>query len=62
MVFTAALALGGGRAAGAQQVNMKVLYRFDFGDDYQQVAPGHQPVSRVYRSARFLWVGPVNDD
>ena len=62
MVFTAALALGGGRAAGAQQVNMKVLYRFDFGDDYQQVAPGYQPVSRVYRSARFLWVGPVNDD
>jgi len=36
-------------------------YRFDFGGDYQQVAPGFRRISRVYHSPRFLWVNPVQE-
>ena len=61
MVIGAALALAGGLVDCSRQPGMEVLYRFDFGDDYQPVAPGYQPVSRVYRSPRFLWVGPVSE-
>ena len=39
----------------------RTVYRFDFGDDYQQVAPGYQPVSRVFRSPRYLWVSRISD-
>jgi hypothetical protein len=47
--------------AARDSASQTVLVRFDFGGDYQDVAPGHQPVSRVYRSPRFLWISPVRD-
>lgn len=59
--IAAVVVLGATLLAGPQQPNMVVLYRFDFGDDYQRVAPGFQPVSRVFRSPKFLWVSPVSD-
>ncbi len=55
--MVALLPLAAGSAA--QQT---VVYRFDFGGDYQEVAPGYRPVSRVYRSPRFLWISPVRDE
>ena len=50
--------LGAGLCAAGE---FTTLCRFDFGDDFQEVAPGWQPVSRVYRSPRFLWVNAVRD-
>lgn len=35
------------------------IYCFDFGGDSQWVAPGFEPVSRVYRSPRYLWITPL---
>ena len=56
MIIGFAWALCGALAAGGQQTNMAVLYRFQFGNDYQLVVPGYQPVSRVFRSPRYMWI------
>ncbi len=45
-----------------QAPQLHVISRFEFGGDYQLVTPGYQPVSRVYRSPKFLWVSPVRDE
>jgi len=37
------------------------IFCFDFGHDYRVAAPGFQPVSRVFRSPRYLWVTPVRE-
>lgn len=39
-----------------------VLYCLAFGGDFQLIAPGFQPVSRVYRSPKFLWVTNVTEE
>ncbi len=36
-----------------------VLYCFDFGGAFQDVAPGYTAVSRVYHSPRYLWIDNV---
>ena len=38
-----------------------VLYCFDFGGAFQDVAPGYTPVSRVYHSPRYLWIDNVRE-
>jgi hypothetical protein len=38
-----------------------VLYCFEFGNDFQTMTPGFQPVSRVYRNSRYLWISDVQD-
>ncbi len=38
-----------------------VLYCFDFGGAFQDVAPGYIPVSRVYHSPRYLWIDNVRE-
>jgi hypothetical protein len=38
-----------------------VLFRFSFGNEFQEGPAGFQRVSRVYRSPRYLWIGPVQD-
>ena len=38
-----------------------VLYCFEFGNDFQTMTPGFQPVSRVYRNSRYLWISDVRD-
>jgi hypothetical protein len=38
-----------------------VLFRFAFGNDFQDIDPGFLRASRVYRSPRYLWTGPVQD-
>src|SRR5437016_173531 len=37
------------------------IYCFAFGHDYRVVAPGFEPVSRVFRSPRYLWITPVRE-
>lgn len=44
-----------------QSLAADVLLRLDFGNDYCPVAPGYTPVSRVYRSPRYLWISRVAD-
>jgi len=39
----------------------EVLYCFDFGGAFQDVAPGYVPVSRVYHSPRYLWIDNVRE-
>lgn len=36
-----------------------VLYRFKFGSVDQRPLTGYQPVSRLYSSDHFMWIGPV---
>jgi hypothetical protein len=38
-----------------------VLYCFEFGNGFQTITPGFQPVSRVYRNPRYLWISDVRD-
>lgn len=48
-------------ALDRQRPGYDVLYCFEFGNDFQTAAPGFQPVSRVYRSPRYLWISDVQD-
>lgn len=47
-------------AAGA--TDFHIIYCFDFGSDFQKVATGWTPVSRVYRSSRYLWIGELSEN
>jgi hypothetical protein len=38
-----------------------VLYCFDFGGAFQDIAPGYTAVSRVYHSPRYLWIDNVRE-
>lgn len=38
-----------------------VIYCFDFGGAFQDVAVGFTPVSRVYHSPRYLWIDNVKE-
>jgi rhamnogalacturonyl hydrolase YesR len=42
-------------------MSQEVLYCFDFGGAFQDVAYGFTPVSRVYHSPRFLWIDNVRE-
>jgi hypothetical protein len=55
-------ALGAALAAlGGCSPPPETILRLDFGNDFGAVAEGFQPVSRVYRSPRYLWVSSVRD-
>jgi rhamnogalacturonyl hydrolase YesR len=41
--------------------SQEVLYCFDFGGAFQDVAYGFTPVSRVYHSPKFLWIDNVRE-
>ena len=38
-----------------------VLYCFDFGGAFQDIAPGYTAVSRGYHSPRYLWIDNVEE-
>jgi len=42
-------------------LGQEVLYCFDFGGAFQDVAPGYTAVSRVYHSPRYLWIDNVRE-
>jgi len=61
-VFLALMLFGGSFAVQPEVAAHETLYCFDFGGDYQEVAAGFIPVSRVYRSPRYLWINNVLEE
>lgn len=47
--------------SATSSLSREVLYCFDFGGAFQDVAPGYTPVSRVYHSPRYLWIDNVRE-